>query len=126
MPVTERLYYSDSHLIEFEARVVDVTERVSGWTAIVLNRTAFYPTGGGQPSDTGTLDGMRVVECIDDGDRGVLHVVQGVTPAREAIVRGSVELWRRLDHVEQNTGQLMRLTSFCWEVSRCGCWSSRV
>ena len=38
MPVTERLYYSDSHLIEFEARVVDVTDRVSGWTAVVLNR----------------------------------------------------------------------------------------
>ena len=105
MPVTERLYYSDSHLIEFEARVVDVTERVSGWTAIVLNRTAFYPTGGGQPSDTGTLDGMRVVECIDDGDRGVLHVVQGVTPARDAIVRGRVDWPRRLDHMQQHTGQ---------------------
>lgn len=105
MPVTERLYYLDSHLIEFEARVVDVTERVSGWTAIVLNRTAFYPTGGGQPSDTGTLDGMRVVECIDDGDRGVLHVVQGVTPARDAIVRGRVNWSRRLDHMQQHTGQ---------------------
>lgn len=105
MPVTERLYYSDSHLIEFEARVVDVTERVSGWTAIVLNRTAFYPTGGGQPSDTGTLDGMRVVECIDDGDRGVLHVVQGTTPARDAIVRGRVDWARRLDHMQQHTGQ---------------------
>ena len=105
MPVTERLYYSDSHLIEFEARVVDVTERVSGWTAIVLNRTAFYPTGGGQPSDTGTLDGLRVVECIDDGDRGVLHVVQGVTPARNAIVRGRVDWPRRLDHMQQHTGQ---------------------
>jgi alanyl-tRNA synthetase len=105
MPVTERLYYSDPHLIEFEARVVDVTERVSGWTAIVLNRTAFYPTGGGQPSDTGTLDGMRVVECIDDGDRGVLHVVQGITPARDAIVRGRVDWPRRLDHIQQHTGQ---------------------
>jgi len=105
MPVTERLYYLDSHLIEFEARVVDVTERVSGWTAIVLNRTAFYPTGGGQPSDTGTLDGMRVVECIDDGDRGVLHVVQGVTPPRDAIIRGRVDWSRRLDHMQQHTGQ---------------------
>ena len=105
MPVTERLYYSDSHLIEFEARVVDVTERVSGWTAIVLNRTAFYPTGGGQPSDTGTLDGVRVVECIDDGDRGVLHVVQGVKPAKDAIVRGRVDWPRRLDHMQQHTGQ---------------------
>jgi alanyl-tRNA synthetase len=89
--VTERLYYSDSHLIEFEARVVDVTDRVSGWTAVVLDQTAFYPTGGGQPSDTGTLNGSRVVECIDDGDNGVLHVVQGAAPVRNSVVRGRVD-----------------------------------
>src|SRR5689334_14257633 len=105
MPLTERLYYNDSHLIEFEARVVDVTERVSGWTAIVLDRTAFYPTGGGQPSDTGTLNGSRVVECIDDGERGVLHVVQGFAPARDTIVAGRVDWARRLDHMQQHTGQ---------------------
>ena len=105
MPVTERLYYSDSHLIEFEARVVDVTDRVSGWTAIVLDRTAFYPTGGGQPSDTGTLNGVRVVECIDDGDNGVLHVVQGAAPGRGDAVRGRVDWSRRLDHMQQHTGQ---------------------
>jgi len=103
--VTERLYYSDSHLIEFEARVVDVTDRVSGWTAVVLDRTAFYPTGGGQPSDTGTLNGSRVVECIDDGDNGVLHVVQGAAPVRDAVVRGRVDWARRLDHIQQHTGQ---------------------
>ncbi|HEX5886073.1 MAG TPA: DHHA1 domain-containing protein [Pyrinomonadaceae bacterium] len=105
MRVTERLYYSDSHLIEFEARVVDVTDRVSGWAAVVLNRTAFYPTGGGQPSDTGTLNGSRVVECIDDGEQGVLHVVQGAAPARDAIVKGRVDWPRRLDHIQQHTGQ---------------------
>jgi alanyl-tRNA synthetase len=105
MPVTERLYYNDSHLIEFDARVVDVTERVSGWTAVVLDRTAFYPTGGGQPSDTGTLNGARVVECIDDGDRGVLHVVQGLAPALDTIVSGRIDWLRRLDHMQQHTGQ---------------------
>ena len=105
MPVTERLYYSDSHLIEFEARVVDLSDRVSGWTAVVLDRTAFYPTGGGQPSDTGTLNGARVVECIDDGDKGVLHVVQGATPSRGALVHGRVDWSRRLDHMQQHTGQ---------------------
>ncbi len=103
--VTERLYYSDSHLIEFEARVVDVTDRVSGWAAVVLDQTAFYPTGGGQPSDTGTLNGSRVVECIDDGDNGVLHVVQGAAPVRDAVVRGRVDWARRLDHIQQHTGQ---------------------
>ena len=105
MAVTERLYYSDSHLIEFDARVVDVTDRVSGWTAIVLDRTAFYPTGGGQPGDTGTLNGLRVVECIDDGDNGVLHVVQGMAPSRGAEVHGRVDWSRRLDHMQQHTGQ---------------------
>lgn len=105
MPATERLYYNDSHLIEFEARVIDVTERVSGWTAVVLDRTAFYPTGGGQPSDTGTLNGSRVVECIDDGERGVLHVVQGFAPARDTLVAGRVDWARRLDHIQQHTGQ---------------------
>jgi len=105
MPATERLYYNDSHLIEFEARVVDVTERVSGWTAVVLDRTAFYPTGGGQPSDTGVLNGSRVVECIDDGDNGVLHVMQGATPARGEAVKGRIDWARRLDHLQQHTGQ---------------------
>jgi alanyl-tRNA synthetase len=105
MAVTERLYYSDSHLIEFEARVVDLSDRVSGWTAVVLDRTAFYPTGGGQPSDTGTLNGARVVECIDDGDKGVLHVVQGAAPDRNDVVRGRVDWSRRLDHMQQHTGQ---------------------
>ena len=105
MPTTERLYYHDSHLIEFEARVIDATERVSGWSAVVLDRTAFYPTGGGQPSDTGTLNGSRVAECIDDGERGVLHVVQGFAPARDTIVAGRVDWARRLDHIQQHTGQ---------------------
>jgi len=105
MPATERLYYSDSHLIEFEARVTDKTERVSGWTAVTLDRTAFYPTGGGQPSDTGTLDGNRVLECIDTEENGVLHVIQGRAPDVGATVKGRVDWPRRLDHMQQHTGQ---------------------
>jgi len=105
MPPTERLYYSDSHLIEFEARVTDRSERVSGWTAVTLDRTAFYPTGGGQPSDTGTLNGARVLECIDAEDDGVLHVVQGRAPEIGASVKGRIDWARRLDHIQQHTGQ---------------------
>src|ERR1044071_10509044 len=103
MPVTERLYYSDSHLIEFEARVVDLSDRVSGGTAVVLNRTAFYPTGGGQPSATGTLNGSRVVECIDDGEQGVLHVVQGAAPARGGLGKRGGDLARRPAHLQTDT-----------------------
>jgi alanyl-tRNA synthetase len=105
MPPTKRLYYDDSHLIEFEARVVDTTERVSGWTAVTLDQTAFYPTGGGQPSDTGTLNGTRVVECIDDENEGVLHVIQGRAPDVGSTVKGRVDWSRRLDHMQQHTGQ---------------------
>jgi alanyl-tRNA synthetase len=105
MPATERLYYNDSHLIEFEALVIDKTDRVSGWTAVTLDRTAFYPTGGGQPSDTGTIDGQRVLECIDDEESGVLHVIQGRVPEIGATVRGRIDWARRLDHIQQHTGQ---------------------
>ena len=105
MAVTERLYYNDSHLIEFEARVIDHTERVSGWTAVTLDRTAFYPTGGGQPSDTGTINDVRVVECIDDEANGILHVIQGRAPAVGSTVKGRVDWARRLDHMQQHTGQ---------------------
>ncbi len=104
MQPTERLYYTDSHLIEFDARVVDITERVSGWTAVTLDRTAFYPAGGGQPSDTGALDGARVMECTDEGDT-VLHVIQGPAPKIGDVVKGRVDWPRRLDHIQQHSGQ---------------------
>jgi alanyl-tRNA synthetase len=105
MPATERLYYNDSHLIEFEAQVMDKTERVSGWTAVTLDRTAFYPTGGGQPSDTGILSGARVLECIESEENGVLHVIQGRVPEIGATVKGRIDWPRRLDHIQQHTGQ---------------------
>jgi alanyl-tRNA synthetase len=108
---TERLYYNDSHLVEFEAHVMAVSERVSGWTAVTLDRTAFYPTGGGQPSDRGHLDGARVVECIDD-PKGVLHIVQGRAPEVGATVTGHVDWERRLDHIQQHTGQHILSAAF--------------
>ncbi|MBV9957591.1 MAG: hypothetical protein JO360_04185 [Acidobacteria bacterium] len=103
--MTERLYYHDSHLTEFEATVVAITPRTSGWATVRLDRTAFYPTGGGQPSDTGTLGGARVVECIDEEEAGVLHVIHGSPPPIGAVVRGHVDWERRLDHLQQHTGQ---------------------
>ena len=105
MSATERLYYTDSHLTEFEARVIKVTDRVSGWVAVTLDRTAFYPTGGGQPSDTGTLNETRVVECIETEEAEVLHVMQDRGLEVGARVMGRVDWPRRLDHLQQHTGQ---------------------
>src|SRR5919205_487817 len=104
MNTTQRLYYSDSHLLEFEARVLEVSQRADGRAAVSLDRTAFYPTGGGQPTDTGTLGAARVVECVDEDGR-VLHVCEGEVPGAGQSVKGRVDWARRLDHMQQHTGQ---------------------
>ena len=112
MSATERLYYRDSHLLEFDARVVDVSERDDGAIAVMLDRTAFYPTGGGQPNDTGMLGEARVVDCIDLEDEGVLHVIQGEVPQVGDPVHGRIDELRRLDHLQQHTGQHILSAAF--------------
>lgn len=112
MPATERLYYLDSRLLEFDARVLGLSELDDGQIAITLDRTAFYPTGGGQPTDTGTLGGARVVDCIDAEDEGVLHVVQGPAPEVGHTVHGKIDKLRRLDHLQQHTGQHILSAAF--------------
>jgi len=112
MSATERLYYHDSRLLEFDARVIDLSERDNGAIAVMLDRTAFYPTGGGQPNDTGTLGEARVVDCIDMEDAGVLHVIQGPTPEVGEMVHGRIDSLRRLDHMQQHTGQHILSAAF--------------
>src|SRR5256714_8102742 len=112
MSVTERLYYNDSRLLEFDARVIGVSQRDDGAVAITLDRTAFYPTGGGQPSDTGTLGEARVIDCLDAEDEGVLHVIQGPVPDVDDTVHGKVDWLRRLDHTQQHTGQHILSAAF--------------
>jgi alanyl-tRNA synthetase len=112
MPETERLYYHDSRLLEFDAHVVGVSERDDGAIAITLDRTAFYPTGGGQPNDTGTLGDARVVDCLDVEAEGVLHIIQGPAPEVGDPVHGKIDWLRRLDHLQQHTGQHILSAAF--------------
>ncbi|HYT49341.1 MAG TPA: alanyl-tRNA editing protein, partial [Pyrinomonadaceae bacterium] len=112
MSATERLYYHDSRLLEFDARVIDLSERDDGAVAVTLDRTAFYPTGGGQPNDTGTLGEARVVDCLDAEDAGVLHVIQGPTPEIGDTMHGKIDWLRRLDHMQQHTGQHILSAAF--------------
>ncbi len=98
---TERLYYRDPRLLEFEAKVI----RSEG-AHVVLDRTAFYPEGGGQPYDTGVLvwDGgeCRVTKVIDVGGV-VVHTCEGPTPPAGATVRGVVDAERRLALMRNHT-----------------------
>jgi len=97
--MTTRLYYSDSYLTEFDARVV---ERAEDGRRVYLERTAFYPTSGGQPHDTGMLGGAAVRDVIDEGER-IAHVLDA--PVNEDSVMGRVDWPRRFDHMQQHTGQ---------------------
>jgi alanyl-tRNA synthetase len=98
--MTERLYYTDARLTEFTARVTEVAG-----TRVYLDRTAFYPTSGGQPFDVGTLGDARVVDIVDE-DARIAHVLE--TSARLAVndeVKGRIDWTRRFDHMQQHTGQ---------------------
>jgi alanyl-tRNA synthetase len=108
---TERLYYDDSTITEFDATVTGVRDR-EGRPAVTLDRTAFYPTSGGQPFDLGTLDDAAVVDVIDDEDTGeILHVVDRAI-AEGRSVRGTIDRARRLDHMQQHTGQHILSAAF--------------
>lgn len=97
---TERLYYADSYRRVFDAQVLDVTPHERGH-AVVLDRTAFFPTSGGQPHDLGTLGGAEVIDVLDN-DGFVIHVV---TRPLAGAVRGEIKWTRRFDHMQQHTGQ---------------------
>src|SRR5690349_6664609 len=103
MSKTERLYYNDPQLLEFDANVVNVINLGERY-GIVLDRTAFYPTSGGQPNDVGSLDGTSVVDVYEDeATETVIHVTtQGMKNA--AMVHGVIDPARRRDHMQQHSG----------------------
>lgn len=115
-PMTERLYYHDSFLYNFEAEVRDVTE--SPRPALILDRTAFYPTSGGQVHDTGWISSgdsrLRVVEVADTEDGRVVHYLEA--PVKDlqpgTHIRGEIDAPRRRDHMQQHSGQHVLSAAF--------------
>jgi alanyl-tRNA synthetase len=112
--MTERLYYHDSFLHDFDARVLESSQR-EGRHAIVLDRTAFYPTSGGQVHDLGMLmaDGKQIAitEVADDEDGRVLHFASAPLSAGTQ-VHGTVDAARRRGHVQQHSGQHVLSAAF--------------
>jgi alanyl-tRNA synthetase len=98
--MTTRLYYTDAYTTEFTATVVSVDGG-----RVVLDRTAFYPTSGGQPFDVGVIGGATVTDVIDD-DHRIVHVVRGGDDLHAgATTSARVDWTRRFDHMQQHTGQ---------------------
>jgi alanyl-tRNA synthetase len=121
--LTDRLYYNDSFLQEFEARVLAVAGATGG-ICVTLDRSAFYPTSGGQVFDTGWLEviadasgvaRLRVRDVAEDEQTGdVLHIVDGDSSAllAGAVVRGVIDGERRRDHMQQHSGQHVLSAAF--------------
>jgi alanyl-tRNA synthetase len=112
--MTDRLYYHDSFLYDFDARVLESAQR-DGRYVIVLDRTAFYPTSGGQVHDLGTLTAhdqqIAITEVADEEDGRVLHFASEPL-AVGAQVHGAVDSARRRDHVQQHSGQHVLSAAF--------------
>jgi alanyl-tRNA synthetase len=105
MAATEKLYFTDSSLLQFQAKVV-LVESVAGVDRVALDQTAFYPTGGGQPNDTGKLNDADVVDVIEEDDGTIFHVLKqtGHLLVGQS-VEASIDKERRLDHLQQHSGQ---------------------
>ena len=100
--MTDKLYYQDAFLTAFSCTVMDCREEKNGW-AVVLDRTAFYPEGGGQPADHGTLGGVHVVD-VREKDGEVLHICDGKVEAGTAVT-GRIDWDRRFDFMQQHSGE---------------------
>ncbi len=106
--INERLYYADSYLRHFSAHVVARADR-AGKPSVALDQSAFYPEGGGQPADTGTLDGIAVVDVqVEDGV--VWHML--AQPLAGEVVQGQIDWSRRFDHMQQHHGQHLLSAAF--------------
>ena len=99
---TEKLYYADPFLKEFTATVLDCQAGKNGYT-VTLDRTAFYPEGGGQPADHGTLDGTAVTD-VHEKNGVIFHNVDRAVEIGKT-VSGSIDWARRFDHMQQHSGE---------------------
>jgi alanyl-tRNA synthetase len=103
--MTEKLYWRDSHLTAFTARIVDTGEH-AGKPYLVLDRTAFYPTGGGQPSDVGRLGRFRVIEAAIEDDGRILHYLDAAPCVHTGDeIEGEIDPKHRREIMQQHTGQ---------------------
>ena len=115
--MTERLYYEDAYLWEFDGKVVaEKTEKDGRW--IALDRSAFYPTSGGQPYDTGHPGAgggtRRVTDVEADREGNVWHRTETLEIPVGSEVHGCIDGDRRTDHMEQHGGEHM-LAGAIWE-----------
>src|SRR5262245_53449839 len=105
-----RAYLEDPEQLDFRARIVERSTLPDGSVAVVLDRTCFYPTSGGQPHDTGTLNGVAVFDVHEDDAGRVVHLTRADPGTGD--VHGVVDGSRRRDHMQQHSGQHLLSATF--------------
>lgn len=109
--MTQKLYYEDPYRKSFSAKIVTQAQDDAGQWFVILNQTAFYPTGGGQPHDTGTLNDVNVTN-VEELDGEIRHYIESPFTNQDAEINGVIDWLRRFDHMQQHAGQHILSAAF--------------
>lgn len=106
---TTKLYYDDMYLKEFDANIIRVEEMQDNKWSVVLDRTAFYPGGGGQPFDTGIINGVDVIS-VKEVNNEIIHITRS-NPGK-GLINAKINWQRRFDHMQQHSGEHIISSAF--------------
>ena len=109
--MSHKLFYQDEYIQTFSAKVVRQQQDADGKWFVILDQTAFYPTGGGQPHDTGTLNDMEVLN-VEEVDQEIRHYLERELPLGAENITGTINWQRRFDHMQQHSGQHLLSAAF--------------
>ncbi|MCA1061774.1 DHHA1 domain-containing protein [Rossellomorea aquimaris] len=108
--MTVKQYYQDAYMKTFQTSIQEQQQDKSGWY-VVLEETAFYPTGGGQPYDTGTLKGKRIID-VEEVNGEIRHYIEEPIADISGVIEGQIDWERRFDHMQQHAGQHILSAAF--------------
>jgi alanyl-tRNA synthetase len=109
--LSKKLYYEEPYLQEFKGKILEKI-KIDGKPALILNNTCFYPTSGGQPNDLGYIQGVSVVDVIEDKEK-IIHVLkEDIEEECGDTVIGKIDWKRRFDHMQQHSGQHILSAAF--------------
>ena len=109
--MSKRLYYEEPYLQEFKGKILEKI-KIDGKPALILDNTCFYPTSGGQPNDLGYIQGVSIVDVIEDNDK-IIHVLkEDIEEECGDTVIGKIDWKRRFDHMQQHSGQHILSAAF--------------
>jgi alanyl-tRNA synthetase len=109
--LSKRLYYEEPYLQEFKGKILEKI-KIEDKPALILDNTCFYPTSGGQPNDLGYIQGVSIVDVIEDGEKIIHLLKEDIVEECGDTVIGKIDWKRRFDHMQQHSGQHILSAAF--------------